>query len=178
MHFLFANTNKASFKLVGKLIVVQATVQGQSGNFILDTGVSNLILNAVYFEGRQTDKVFCGINGSTEKIQMDFSIVKFAGYKWKNVYSEIFSLCHLERHQGVRFLGMIGGRMLRNYKLLIDYQKAEIDVRKYDKQEVNDFALSGRSPDYVIPFKYKGGTPCIAAQIGNIDLRFTIDTGA
>ena len=44
-------TIRIPFKLAGHLILIQAEVAGQSGNFILDTGSSKLILNARHYSG-------------------------------------------------------------------------------------------------------------------------------
>ena len=56
-----AASSTIPFQLAGKLIIVKATVDGQPGNFILDTGVSKLVLNDRYFEGEPTDKVFTAL---------------------------------------------------------------------------------------------------------------------
>ena len=47
---LSPNTFRVPFKNAGRLIIVQAMVDGQKGNFIFDTGAPDLILNSNHFE--------------------------------------------------------------------------------------------------------------------------------
>lgn len=47
-----------SFHLVRNLIIVQPSANGMAGNIIVDNGVSEIILNNRYFDGRPTSEKF------------------------------------------------------------------------------------------------------------------------
>lgn len=78
---LLAQGQAIPFQMAGKLILIQAEVGGVTGNFIVDTGTSHLVLNAKYFSGPKIEKVFNGVNGETNKLEADYFDVKIGDYK-------------------------------------------------------------------------------------------------
>jgi hypothetical protein len=60
-----ATVSMIPFQLVNNLIVVQASIDGKRGNFIIDTGSEFMVLNAKYFSGhRDLDGHIRGFSGS------------------------------------------------------------------------------------------------------------------
>ncbi len=175
---LIAASTTISFQLVDKLIVIQARVDGRVGNFILDTGVPYLMLNAKYFKGKPVDKNFYGLNGQTGKVAIRQVGVEIEANSWKSVYAEIISMDLLERSKNLAIHGLLGMNLFRNYELSIDVQNQEITLRPLSGKSI-DQALS---PDLLstasFSFKCKGRSPIIKAQVGQIDMKFMIDTGA
>lgn len=167
-----------SFQWAGKLMVIKATVNGQLGNFILDTGTSHLVLNDQYFKGKHTDKIFHGMNGQTGTIQEDFVKVDIGQHRWKSAYAEIIPLAHLEKIKGLPIHGLIGGKMFRSYAMWIDCSTQEIGLQKIGKQSLSPGFYPQETDLEVQYFRYKENSPCIQLQIGEHSLLFSLDTGA
>ncbi len=175
---LTALSTPIPFQWAGKLMVIKAKVNGQLGNFILDTGTSHLVLNDQYFKGKPTDKIFHGMNGQTGTIMEDFVKVEIDQHRWKSLYAEIIPLSHLEKLKGMPIHGLMGGKMFRSYAMWIDFGIQEIGLQKMSKQPLSNGFYPQETEIEVQNFRFKENSPCIQIQIGELSLLFSIDTGA
>lgn len=167
------------FKLAGKVIIIPATVNGISGNFILDTGIPHAVLNAAYFDGQKVDRIYSSVLSATPKIKATYAQVQLKGLHWNGVYAEVLPLEHLETIKGMPIHGLLGGRMLRNYMLWIDYQQQFIWLEKNgDEWETSYFPLAPGETVLEHEFRFKNGSPSIYVELGGTSHLFTLDTGA
>lgn len=167
------------FRLVGKMIVLPATVNGVSGNFILDTGIPHVVLNANYFEGKKVDRAYRGITGSRSAVTADYVKIQVQDLSWKAVYAEILPLQHLEQIKGIPILGLLGGKMLRSFSLWIDYAAQRIWLEKHALQwETPYFQPSPGLGMVQQSFDFKNGGPTLQLQLAGIPYQFTLDTAA
>jgi len=167
-------------KLVDKLILIEGTVDDKSGYFILDLGVTDIVLNSRYYKGvkdKSTDAF--GINGTLSSVQTIWVRPNFGGIQWKRRLAHIISLRHLEEAKGKRILGLIGGKFFHHYQLLIDLSKMEIEIERDTTSDTIEL-VSGQftEPDAIIPFKYKGGMPWIEIRIASTPFKFGLDTAS
>ncbi len=166
------------FITAGKLIVVQATVNGRPGNFILDTGVADLVLNARYFTGEATDKVFHGINGQAGDLAVASANLQIGDRKWNAVYAEVIPLDMVERAKHMPIHGLLGTNLFHDYTLVIDFQQLRVQLYPLAKNREDEcFAREG-IPLQRLLFQYKGRTPLVRLPFGSLSLRLTLDTGA
>ena len=170
--------NGIPFQLANKLIVVRGVVDGKPGNYILDTGISNLVLNARYFTGRPSEKVYYGLNGRAGKLAINYSSVHIGDHLLKKVYAEIIPLPTLEAKLGIPIHGLLGTSVFRKSILAIDFQQREVLLYPSDQRETGSRTARGRAPADTLVFKYKGGTPLIKLYAGGVELKVTVDTGA
>ncbi len=183
--FLFLILTSASavnhlipFKTVGNLIIVKATVGDQTGNFILDTGIPNVVLNSKFFKGKISEKIFHGINGQVENLETIYTSVEIGKYKWKNIFAEVISIQNIEITMEMPIHGLIGTSIFRKHLLLIDFQKLNIEMYPINKNEDNAAIISNEPPLETLSFKIKGGAPLVSFFVDNQELKVTIDTGA
>lgn len=167
-------------KLVDKLILIEGTVEEQTGYFILDLGASDIILNSRYYKGgREKPAEAFGINGTVLDVEKAWATANFGGLQWNRRLAHILSLRHLEKAKGEKILGLVGGKFFHRYQLLIDLSRMEIEIAK---NKANDIvSLLGDSftePDVIIPFKYKGGMPWIEVRIASTAFKFGLDTAS
>ncbi|MBX2873048.1 MAG: retropepsin-like domain-containing protein [Saprospiraceae bacterium] len=179
----FNNTLQGSyttvpFHLEGKLIIIQATVDGQVGNFILDTGISDLLLNSRYFEGDQTEQRFLGLNGQGGTLELSRPTVQIGNQSWGRLNAKIVPMVAIERSKGIRIHGLLGTDIFRKFTLLIDYRKRKLQLYPLDRKGENSTFAQESLPKEILAFKYKGGTPLIGLHLGDIELKLTLDTGA
>lgn len=172
----FASSHNIPFRMAGKLIIVEALVNGERGNFILDTGTSELVLNSRYAEGIEQERFFKGVNGQTVKIQTDYVSFELGELTWKSVYVEIIPLQHLEKMKGITIRGLIGAKLLRPFELIIDLGEMKMEMIRVDKKsQINSIAVP---PLVLMQLRMKGASPIIEATLGQKTLNLMIDTGS
>lgn len=165
------------FEMAGKMILVKASVDGVNGNFILDTGISNLVLNSSYFKGQSTTKIFYGVNGTAGSLNESYTTLQIGELIWKNVYAEVIEMQVVEDSKGFPIHGLIGTDVFRNYLLMIDFARMELELRPLDKSKESPLTVD-ELPIETMSFIYKGGIPMVTLYAGNLALKLTIDTGA
>lgn len=176
----FAKDAVIPIKLVDKLILIEGTVEDQTGHFILDLGASDIILNNRYYKGsKEKPAEAFGINGTVSEVEKTWATATFGGVEWKRRLAHILSLRHLEKSKGVKILGLVGGKFFHRYQLLIDLSKMEIGISRDAKRNVIDLLGDGFiEPDAILPFKYKGGMPWIEVRIASRYFKFGLDTAS
>lgn len=169
------------FKVVRNLMVIHATVNGQSGNFIFDTGVPGMVLNARYFQGNTNFGGDCsgfqfiaGTSGDCKgnPVQMHLGELSIRGY------AAVVDLKSMEQKKRMNILGMLGLQALKRYEIVLDYQLEEIQLyeldRKGNRKDPEDYLL----PDESLGFRTLEHIPYIPASVNGRELRLGIDTGA
>jgi hypothetical protein len=169
----------APFDLAGRLIVVEAEIEGVRGNFIVDSGSPSFVLNVKRFpwlmdHAQTLGHALHGAGGAIEEIKS----VKASGFKWQkaelNSVKALFSdLSHLEENIGTDIVGLIGADFLRNFTIQFDYARKELTL--FSENTVDSWQTS---PNQAIDFSMIGHIPVIDARIGNHSLRLGIDCGA
>jgi hypothetical protein len=165
------------FTLAGNLILISGTVDGKTGNFILDTGTPYVILNGKYFEGQKSDKVIQGISGEGGPVATRYSSIELGRNKWKSIYSEVIRLEALEAALGQPIYGLLGCQLFRKHIVEFDYKNLCIRLSSLEIEErIEDQGPSEMSP--IATYRYKGKIPVINVNIGSIILKLIIDTGS
>jgi hypothetical protein len=131
------------FTRAGNLIVVQATVDSISGNFILDTGAPYLILNLTYFRDYQANnsgEEQTGITG-TGAVVPKTSVSKFrlGNLQYNRVDADMINLGHIENNKGIKILGLLGMQLFRQCEVIIDYDKNLIYLCYLNKRTLGNY---------------------------------------
>ena len=111
--FLNANTTRIPFKVIDQLIVVEAELLGRTGNFIIDTGSINLILNQKHFGKRHSYRLDnldrSGVHGSIENVEQQIlNAFKLNAISVKSLNADVIDLSHFEDSKKMNLLGIIG----------------------------------------------------------------------
>jgi hypothetical protein len=171
------------FELIQKLIVVRATVNGIAGNFIVDTGVSGLILNNQYFKGRDSNKQFCSVLGEISPMEVNYVDLELGAFVKKNIYAEIIPLNISITERPVVIMGLIGCNVFRNSELLIDYEHEQLVICEPEKgngeitSNFNDYHGKDEIP-VMLDLYFTGQLPYIRFNSGIFSLKLILDTGA
>lgn len=161
-----------SFELVNNLPMVQATVDGRSGNFLFDTGAEMTLLNQRYFKG--TPSAMATGAGATGKLE-NASTYRVRRFEWHGLSFQdadltAVDLQHLSPN-GPPLLGLIGADLLTHYAVTLDYSNRKIVLRAPAKQKL-------APPQLKMPFVLQGHLPVISASIADKAYNLTIDSGA
>jgi predicted aspartyl protease len=169
-------------KRAGRLFVMEGTVNGVSGNFILDTGSSRLVLNKTYFRSSivAEDEEGGGVTGATESVER-IHVVKMAvsDMVFSNVIADVTPLGHLEDRRGIKILGLFGMSLLQQMEMVIDLKNNELQLFRIDKSGLRPGQQAAEVKfDIVSSVKIVRKVLFIKAQMGGKELDFCLDTGA
>ncbi|AVR44017.1 hypothetical protein C7S20_01365 [Christiangramia fulva] len=167
-----------SFELTRELIIVKAAVNGREGLFILDTGVSEVILNNRYFNGRPTGDKFYNIN-STE-MDKEIEVIRFniGGFE-KKVVATVTDFTAMEKFTGLELFGVVGNSIFKNCELVLDYIFKKVTIYQLDKKG-NRMSSKNihKKPLDTLSFFTGRGLPFIAVNLNGQRLNMIVDSGA
>ncbi|MGC1205195.1 MAG: hypothetical protein WA839_09955 [Flavobacteriaceae bacterium] len=177
-------TTRIPFKLIDHLIVVEAELMDNKGNFIIDTGSENMILNKVHFSNlyesqrkdSQTSGVLQTIDNPYQKRIKEFALNSF---KLQNRNSDVIDLSHIETSKKIKLLGIIGYSILKDYEVFIDLYLNQITLTKVDKfgNKLNANVYLEKIVDS-LDFTLKNHTIVVNATINYQKVRLGIDSAA
>src|SRR6185312_3059853 len=173
------------FSRAGNLIVIQARADTMLGNFILDTGAPNLVLNLTYFRNypaANKDGETGGITGGTKTVQTNVEKFSLGPIKYYKVDADLVNLGHIENSKGIKILGLMGMQLFKQFEMIIDYEKNLIYLHLISKKERNSYYKSNMLKDTsaytAVPIEISEDKVLTYIYIAGKKLRFIIDTGA
>ncbi len=171
----FNNTTEpysTKFDLVRGIILVEAEMNGEIANFILDTGSPMMILNEKVIESTnyQANTLQGGLAGDWKKIDA-FS---WAGVHKFNMKALSLDISHLEYVTEKPIRGLIGYEFFGDFDLMLDFENKIVTLVPQDYvNKLEKWSLKAE-----LPFVLEGHIPVIEAHIGDVHLRLGLDTGA
>jgi len=164
------------------LMLLEAVIDGKTGNFILDTGSSGLVLNQTYFRNYMPmDEVEGGgVTGlATPGYRVRVKQLELAGIRYDNVYADVTNLGHLENRRNVQIYGLIGMNLLKSMEIVIDVRKNELQLYRLDKTG-NRLQPSSRKILYDVKaaVEESHNIAIVSVRIADKTLCFCLDTGA
>jgi predicted aspartyl protease len=179
-----ANTDSViiPLKKAGRLFLIEAKVEDQTGNLVFDTGASNLVLNSTYFRDhvRSGTTVTSGITGSLGKIErITVEKMEFGELTYQQMRADVANLGHIENKRGVKILGLVGFGMMKSVEIILDASRSELRLYKVDKEgkRINSKS-AGIKSDYIQEIEGNGNILFLKAMIAGKNLNFCFDTGA
>ena len=166
----------------GRLFLVEATVDGETGFLVFDTGASGIVLNRTYFRnhvviGTQT---YGDVNGSgreNEKIAIDR--MEIGGIQYKGLSAACANLGHIENRRGVKVLGLFGFALFTEYEIVLDPLHNELKLYRLNTKGNRLAPAYGKfGADHTRNFEWLHGILFLKATVGGRELRFCLDTGA
>jgi hypothetical protein len=174
------------FNRVGKLIVLKARVDTTEGNFILDTGAPNLVLNMTYFRDYpmevQSDGEQTSIAGRGDYIyktmvkELTFGVMLF-----HRLEADITNLGNIENARGLKVLGLLGLNLFLQCEMFIDFEKNQIYLRRIGKKESASYShklLDDTAQYRVFPIEYTGKRMITTTEVAGKKLKLVIDCAA
>ena len=162
----------APFELVNGMIIVQASVNGVLGDFILDTGSPGIVLNSVEHEP-STSFSASGIGGELEIGSVTVEHFKWGIIEKAEIEGFTLDIGHLELATGRKIMGLIGFEVFQQYELLFDYPNNVVSI--YNASKVKKYK---KKPVAEVPFKMCGHVPVIAVKVGKKKAFLGLDSGA
>ncbi len=181
-----AQSGTIPFTRAGNLIIVQATVDTISGNFILDTGAPGLILNLTYFRhlkaSDRADAEPGGITGTVHGASPTL-IKKFSlgAFEYTRVNADRVGLGHIENSKGIKILGLLGSGLFKRFEMVIDYANEVIYLNRAAVNRIGRYksVYAGQADLFqTVPIRIYEGKIMVQVQIAKKNKNFLLDTGA
>lgn len=177
------DTHTISFVRAGSLIVIQATADTTTGNFILDTGAPGLVLNLTYFrqykhtEVGDRNSMSGAVVGAVQTLVGKFS---FCGLDYKNLDADMIGLGHIEDKKGIKILGLIGVSFFKDCEMTIDYETNLIHLHRMDKKARMAYkpVLPDTAKFTTLNFDIIDNKIITVAKLGDKKMKFFLDSGA
>ena len=169
-----SSTLSLPFDLVSNLIWFEAEVEGEQGNFILDTGVPTLVLHQELNDESAT-AIGIGAGGQETLLsEGEVSSFQLAGIEQGEQRSLGLDLSGLAQRSERELLGIVGFEQLHAYELLIDYAAQQFHLFPARRNELHRLA----DPKFSLRFDYLDHLPVLVLKQEQRTLHFAIDTGA
>ena len=170
------------FQLIGNSIFVKGSVNGRSGNFLLDTGSPSLLLNSKYFQGiRQYASGLSILDIHGQSQQAAYCMVSemfIADRRIKETQGLVIDLSALEKAKGISIVGIIGYSSLSNLEVVFDFDNWVLWLVPLDRK--GNQLESIKSFKVVSSFKLRmsGHISYITANFNGKKIRLGIDSGS
>ena len=121
---LNSTSSIVSFESIRGMMHVKARVDGQEGNFILDTGAPVLVINCK--EPRTRAKKANSVVGNVDVALLQVDQFQWAGSRHTEVEALAVDISHLEKAAKREILGLIGYDNLKDYELYINPKQQKL----------------------------------------------------
>ena len=169
-------------KRAGRLLMMEAKIDNETGNFIFDTGSSKLVLNNTYFRKYVSieSSERGGITGGVASVrQTKISRIQISGLSYTNIMADLTDLGHIENRRGVKILGLLGFSLLKNMEVVIDVNHNELHLYRLDH---DGNRISRNTAEFRADISQKiqiyQDILFVSPKIGGKTLSFCLDTGA
>jgi predicted aspartyl protease len=167
------------FKLVGGLIVVQQlTLNGQRGDFLLDTGCTyDLVVEQTAFPKTQlhvSRKRGLSAAGNIPLYELPITQFSWGARHDHPAVALATSLAAIRAVLGPQLLGLIGTGLLRHYEVVVDYAHRRLILYPLDSpSSARPFTRRDS-----VAFRLQKGWPIAVAFIDSVPVQLLLDTGA
>ncbi len=165
------NLQKIPFELVNGLVVVNASINGDTGSFILDTGSPMVVVNPKNVEGLQPGKAQQNYAFRGQPVKVNH--FSWAGIEREGMDALAMDISHLENASHRKIHGVIGYEVLSKYELMFDCRNQVLLL--YEPR--NSWIHEREAPLFSFRFKLRGQLPVIKARIGGQKVHLGLDTG-
>ncbi len=154
-------------------VILQASVNGKSGNYILDSGAPGLVANAQHHEAKSSkDNMLQGVNGP-----VPIALIPSWSFRWNNFTQSgrdayAIDLSYLESDLEMEIAGIVGLDVFNGYYVLIDYARGEMELWR----DMPETSLHNAWVEF--PIEMHEHVPVITMTRDKQEFKFGIDTGA
>ena len=165
------NLQKIPFELVNGLVLVNASINGDTGSFILDTGSPMVVVNPRNVEGLQPGE-------SQQNYAFKGRPVKVKHFSWAGIEREgmdalAMDISYLEDASHRKIHGVIGYEVLRKYEVMFDCRNQVLLLYEPHHSWIHE----REAPIFSLRFQMRDQLPVVKARIGGKKVHLGLDTG-
>ena len=169
-------------KRVGRLFMIEARIDNETGNFLFDTGSQQLVLNSIYFRKYMSaDAVtgggVTGVVGAVSRTRVKH--LNVSGILNDDIMADVTDLGHLENRRGVKIFGLFGFAIFKNLEVVIDANHNQLKLYRLERNGKRHSSTDSEFPfDLTQKAELYHDILFLQASIGGKLLDFCFDTGA
>lgn len=154
------------------MVIVEARMNGTTGNFILDTGFPLSVVNPHQVEGLvrvpapQAQSAFSGVPVSVDQFE-------WAGMERQDMKAVAMNISHLESTANQEIMGIIGAEVLQQVEVMFDFRNQVVLL--YDRK--SSWLHEQHRPQFSLPFELEQGLPVLRTKMGGRTYRLGLDIG-
>jgi hypothetical protein len=175
------NTIYIPFRLVGRLMVVEAEVDAIRGNFIFDTGSERLLLNKDYITCSPSAKMVASVGntGGLQAKEHRIDSISLEQLTIPDLLAHVVDLNHIEVKKNTKILGILGYNVFKDFEILIDFPNSRLRLSRIDKNGNRvDGTLPWEKPVDSLNFEMKKHFIVVKSVINYVTLDMILDSGA
>ncbi len=166
-------SNISNFTFSGGLIMVNVSVNGESGDYILDTGAPGLVLNST--EETESFVLASSVSSPIKVGEVMVENFQWGNFEQTNVEGYTLDISHMGKANSESPDGLIGYQILKSNSVLVNFENQEVAI--LSKKDLKS-TLKASKGYVTILFETEGHLPVIKLKINGKKYRFAIDTGA
>ncbi len=156
-------------------IIIEAEMNGLTGNFILDTGADDLFINQPEVNSTKREN-FTSIHGTISASSLVLQQFSIGNKVWNNLEAYSLDLSNIEQSLDQKIDGIVGLSLIQSVTFLIDYSKGVIELNPSKEKAIGtnkNFSIQ-KIPYEVI----NESLVVISFDIEGITYKMGIDSGA
>jgi predicted aspartyl protease len=169
-------------KRAGRIFLIEANVDGVTGNFVFDTGADKMVLNKTYFRKDLIafEEGGGGVAGNSKPIYVtQVKNISASGLLCVNQTVDVTELGQIENRRGVKILGLMGMTLFSGMSMEIDLRNGYLKlIRLTRKGEFPGPDMPMDSTDFQGKIELVRKIMFLRAAVGGRTLDFCLDTGA
>ena len=163
-------------KQVGNLLLLEAEIDGQVGNFIVDLGAPYLVLNSTYFRDYEIDDSYYSGTLVSENDYVKRTAVNkltIQGLEYYHLSADVTELAAIENKRGIKILGLLGVSLFERYVFDLNILTQQLVLYK-------GFSPANMQHDPILnsPIQLKNNVITLEAMASGVEMKFSLDTGA
>jgi hypothetical protein len=170
------------FWQAGQTIFVEATIDGISGNYVLDTGSPELILNNAYFTGRprawEKSNVVDMHGQASAALYYPVTQMLLDNMPFDNLLALVMDLSGIEEIKDTSVAGIIGYSVFKDLELVFDFTNRQLLLFPLNKSGIHICLPCSPPPTDSFDIKISGHFPFVIARLGDRELKLGIDSGS
>lgn len=165
------NFRSVPYEVVKGMIFVKAEIEGQQGNFILDTGAPTLIING---DGTgEGSEEWQSVSSDFKAQSIRVNKFNWAGIEKRGIEAIALDISHLEEVYQRELLGIIGYQIFEGHEILVNASTMQIIILNGKKNYLSQIG----KPIATLSFDMQDHLPVIRAKAGNQAYLFGFDSG-
>ncbi len=170
------------FELRANCILVEASVNGRTGRFIIDTGMPHLVLNSAFFKGVSMDSAppaIIDFHGEASATKY-FSIEEFnlGSLTFSEKFALVTDLRSIEKLKESSLFGIIGYSTLKHFELHFDFKLSELTFLPLGKKGEPVAGGYFDAPSEIFDLRFSDHIPFLITKAGDKKVRLGIDSGS
>lgn len=162
------------FEKSSGLLLVNAVINGLEGKLVFDTGADHILINnseIKYTSHSETSFVSITGDKASSKIRLESFIM--GAFRAKDLTAYAADLSLIEKHLGVKILGIFGAGLFDSELIEIDIKEGVIEIFSRKNMDSRFFKSMER-----FPVCFKNGIPLIELNMNGESFKFLLDTGS